>query len=42
MMRLDFAPGYEASKLDKIEMVVAPLAWDLVDRVKDIVLPSRG
>ena len=38
-MSLGFAPGYEASELDEIEMVVAPLAWDLADRVKDIVLP---
>ena len=38
-MSLGFAPGYEASKLDEIETVVAPLARDLADRVEDIVLP---
>ena len=42
MMSLGFAPGYEASKLDEIETVVAPLAWDLADRVEDIVIPWRG
>ena len=26
MMSLGFAPGYEASELDKIELVVTPLA----------------
>ena len=41
-MSLGFAPGYEASKLDEIETVVAPLARDLADRVEDIVLPLRG
>ena len=41
-MSLGFAPSYEAFKLDKIEMVVAPLAWDLADRVEDIVLLPEG
>ena len=41
-MSLGFTPGYEASELDEIEMAVAPLAWDLADRVEDIVLPRRG
>ena len=41
-MSLGFAPSYEASELDEIEMAVAPLAWDLADRVEDIVLPPRG
>ena len=41
-MSLGFAPGYEVSELDEIEMAVAPLARDLADRVKDIVLPQRG
>ena len=41
-MSLGFAPGYEASKLDEIETAVAPLMWNLVDKVKDIVLPRRG
>ena len=41
-MSLDFTPGYEASKLDKIEAAVAPLAETLVSKVEDIVLPQRG
>ena len=41
-MSLGFAPGYEASELDEIETAVAPLAQDLANRVKDIVLPRRG
>ena len=41
-MSLGFAPGYEASKLDKIETAVASLAQDLANRVEDIVLPWRG
>ena len=41
-MSLGFAPGYEASELDEIEAVVAPLAQDLANRVEDIVLPRRG
>ena len=32
MMSLGFAPGYEASKLEEIEMAIAPLAQDLADR----------
>ena len=42
-MSLGFVPGYEAFELDEIEMAVAPIAWDLADRVEDIVLPPlRG
>lgn len=41
-MSLGFAPGYEASELHEIEMEVAPLVWDLADKIKDIVLPWRG
>ena len=41
-MSLGFAPGYETSELDDIETVVAPLAWNLADKVEDIVLPWRG
>ena len=41
-MSLGFAPGYEAHELDEIETVVAPLAWDLVDKIEDIVRPWRG
>ena len=38
-MSLGFAPGYEAHELDETETVVAPLAWDLADKIEDIVLP---
>ena len=41
-MSLGFAPGYEASELDEIEMAVAPLTWNLVDKVEDIFLLQRG
>ena len=40
-MSLDFAPGYEASKLDEIETAVTPIARNLANRIKDIVLPRR-
>ena len=41
VMSLSFVPGYEDSELDEIEMAVTPLARNLVNRLKDIVLPSR-
>ena len=41
-MSLGFTPGYEASELDEIEKVVAPVAQNLADTVEDIVLPRRG
>ena len=41
-MSLGFAPGYEASELDKIEAAVTPLAETLVSKVEDMVLPRRG
>jgi len=41
-MSLGFTPGYEASELDEIEMAVTPIAWNLANRIKDIVLPRRG
>ena len=41
-MSLGFVPGYEAYKLDEIEMAVAPLARDLADKIEDIDLPWRG
>jgi len=41
-MSLGFTPGYEASKLNKIETAVAPLAQDLANRIEYIVLPQRG
>jgi len=40
-MSLGFMPGYANSELDEIEMAVTPIAWDLVNRQKDIVLPPR-
>ena len=38
-MSLGFMPGYEAHELDEIETAVAPLSWNLADKIKDIVLP---
>ena len=40
-MSLGFVPGYKASELDEIETTVAPLTWDLTDRVEDMVLSPR-
>ena len=37
-----FAPGYTDAELDEIEAVVAPLSWDLADKMEDRVLPRRG
>ena len=34
-----FVPGYEAHKLEEMEIVVAPLLQDLEDRIESIVLP---
>ena len=41
VMSLGFAPGYKTSELDEIEKVVTPIARNLADRMKDIVLPPR-
>ena len=41
VMSLDFTPSYEDSELDEIEKAMAPLAWNLANRLKDMVLPSR-
>ena len=41
-MSLGFTPSYEASELDEIEKVVAPVTQNLADKVEDIVLPQRG
>ena len=41
VMSLGFTPGYEDSELDEIEKVVTPIARNLVNRLKDMVLPSR-
>ena len=40
-MSLSFTPGYENSKLDEIEKAVTPIAQDLVNMLKVIVLPPR-
>ena len=42
VMSLSFAPGYEASELDEIEMAMTPIARNLPNRIKDIALPHRG
>ena len=34
-------PGYEVSELDEIKTEVTPIAWNLANRMKDIVLPPR-
>ena len=41
VMSLGFAPGYENSELDEIKKAVTPIARNLVNRLKDMVLPSR-
>ena len=41
VMSLVFAPGYEDSELDEIEKAVTPIARNLANRLKDLVLPSR-
>ena len=42
MMSHGFMPGYEVHELEEMEAAVAPLSWDLADRIEDIVLPRRG
>ena len=34
--------GYEVHEMEEMEMVVAPLSLDLVDRIGGIVLPQMG
>ena len=41
VMGLGFTPGYKNFELDEIEKVVAPIAWNLANRMKDMVLPVR-
>ena len=41
VMSLGFALGYEDSELDEIEKAMTPLAWNLANRLKEMVLPSR-
>ena len=40
-MSLGFAPVYEDPELDEMEKAMAPLARNLVNRLKEEVLPSR-
>ena len=40
-MSLGLALGYENSELDEIEKAVIPIARNLANRLKDIVLPPR-
>ena len=39
VMSQGFAPVYEDPELDEIEKVVTPLAWNLANRLKEMVLP---
>ena len=41
VMSRGFAPGYGDPELDEIEKAVTPIARNLVNRLKDMVLPSR-
>ena len=41
IMCLGFVPGYEPFELDEIEKAVTPIARNLADRPKGIVLPTR-
>ena len=41
-MSLGFAPGYEPSELDDIEVMATPFAETLASRIEDMVLPERG
>ena len=41
VMSQGFVPGYEDSELDEIEKAVTPIAWNLANRLKDIVLSPR-
>ena len=41
VMSHGFTPIYEDPELDEIEKAVAPLAWNLANRLKEEVLPSR-
>ena len=41
VMSLGFASGYNNSELDEIEKAVTPIARNLANRLKGIVLPLR-
>ena len=38
-MSQGFMPVYEDPELDEMEKAVAPFAWDLADRLKEMALP---
>ena len=40
-MSKGFPPTYEDDELEAIEKLVAPLAKNLADNLKEMVLPSR-
>ena len=40
-MSLGFTPGYANFELDEIEKAMTPIARNLANRLKDIVLPLR-
>ena len=41
VMSQGFVPVYEDAELDEMEKVVAPLVWNLADKLKEEVLPSQ-
>ena len=41
VMRQGFAPVYEDAEMDEMERAVTPLARNLANRLKEMVLPSR-
>ena len=41
VMSQGFAPGYEDPELDEIEKAVTPIARNLANRLKGMVLPPR-
>ena len=41
VMSLGFAPGYKNSELNEIEKATTPIARNLANRPKDMVLPPR-
>ena len=36
-----FVPGYTDAELDEIEKEAAPPAWDLVEKVREEILPKN-
>ena len=41
VMRQGFMPIYEDHELDEIKKAVTPLAWNLANRLKEMVLPPQ-